>query len=102
MDVLDEARTLVCGPRRHHYGDPRSNFQNIAAMWNAYMANKPEDWDGQLNAYDVSQLMILLKISRGARGYHRDSVVDTCGYAVLAEVICDDEAYEIYRLPVEE
>lgn len=100
-DVLNEAHEIIRGPRRHFYGDPRSNFANIAAMWNAYVANKKEDWDGKFDAYDVAMMMVLLKCARGGRGYHRDSIVDIAGYAALAEIVCDDASYEEFRKPAE-
>lgn len=98
-DILKEAHGIIRGPRRHFYGDPRTNFQGIADMWNAYMQGK--GIDAGFTGYDVAQLMILLKVARGARGYHRDSAVDTAGYAALAEVLCDDDAYEAFIAPDE-
>jgi hypothetical protein len=98
-DVLKVAHGIIRGPRRAHYGDPRVNFQAIADMWNAYLASKPAG--EPLTGYDVAQFMVLLKVARGARGYHRDSAVDTAGYAALTEVLCDDEAYASFVSPDE-
>lgn len=99
-DVLREAHGIIRGPRRNHYGDPRQNFQAIADMWNAYLRGKGVDGD-PITGYDVAQLMVLLKVARGARGYHRDSAVDTAGYAALTEVLCDDDSYEAFIAPDE-
>jgi hypothetical protein len=89
-----EASKIIRGPRRMTYGDPKTSFDAIAQTWNAYVERKTDGAVPKLlTAYDVAQFMILLKVIRGAAGYHRDSTVDTVGYAILAEVLSDDEAY---------
>ena len=85
-DVLSEAARLINGPRAKFYGKPTKNIALIATLWDAYTRAV---WErkGRLDAYDVCQLMILLKVARGAHGYLRDSVLDTAGYAGLMEVL---------------
>lgn len=41
----------------------------------------------EVTVNDVCALMVILKQMRQADGYHRDSCVDTCGYAGLQEVL---------------
>lgn len=83
MNVLQEAEGLINGDRRESYGDPLAQESRIAALWSAYLSR-------EIVAADVSNMMILLKLSRAKaqlnRGlFHRDSYVDICGYAGLAE-----------------
>jgi hypothetical protein len=89
--VDDEASKIIRGPRRMTYCDPKVSFDTIAQTWNAYLERRGDI--GPLTGYDVAQFMILLKVIRGAGGYHRDSSVDTVGYAILAEVVSDEAAY---------
>ncbi len=90
-----EALDLVCGPRMDFYGPPKENLQDIADTWTPYVKRVLE-LRGSLNATDVCTLMIMLKCVRQARGYHRDSTVDISGYAVLAEVLNDEDAFSMF------
>lgn len=76
--ILEEAATLVAGPRQGDYGHPRDNFTRIASLWSAYLKHgvSPED---------VCVMMMLLKIARGL--HKRDSLVDVAGYARCIEMI---------------
>lgn len=88
--ILDEAKGLVYGEREGAYGHPLDDFTRTAKLWRAYFHAKGA---GVVNidASDVAQLMMLLKISRLLNGYHRDSCVDLAGYAAtLARVSGDD------------
>ena len=87
VSVLEEAHKIIYGDREQTYGKPSKNLETIAKMWNAYLLALPER---ELNAKDVSVMMILLKAARLANQQtHRDSVVDICGYAALIER-CDE------------
>lgn len=83
-DMLRHAATLVGGQRAKDYGDKTENHQRIADLWNYWLFGD----DGQIEAYDVAIMMILMKISRlmHTRG-HSDSHVDIAGYASIAEEI---------------
>lgn len=82
--VSEEAERLVGGDRLRFYGPPIENFRRIAKLWSAYL-------DFTVNEQDVCAMMILLKQARLRSGgeYHRDSVVDTVGYARLQEILDD-------------
>lgn len=84
--IADEAKRIVTGARRSAYGKPEDNFERIARLWTAHMRNTGRDIE--IVAGDVSLLMILMKIARLAETPdHRDSWVDTVGYALTgAEV----------------
>ena len=91
----EEALDLICGPRMEFYGPPQENLQDIADTWTPYVTRALKV-RGCLNATDVTMLMVMLKAIRQVRGYHRDSSVDICGYAALAEVLNDPESFEIF------
>ncbi len=84
-DVGTEAAGIIRGDRAKFYGPPWENIGAIAQAWGAYLKK-------DISAFDVCQLMVILKAIRGAQGYHRDSTVDTIGYALLAEVLEDPDA----------
>ncbi|AVO25477.1 hypothetical protein SEA_KYKAR_53 [Mycobacterium phage Kykar] len=86
--ILEEAQRLIHGPRNKNYGHPRENFDDISALFSAYLERPITD-------LDVANLMILVKVARvKGTGYHRDSYTDIAGYAGCAE--------RIYEEPVEE
>ena len=93
----EEALDLICGPRMEFYGPPKENLQDIADTWTPYVRRALEE-KGALDATDVTMLMVLLKTIRQVRGYHRDSTVDICGYAALAEVLNDEDSFEMFVL----
>lgn len=88
--ILLEAEEVVNGPRAVHYGPPTVNFQRIAHLWTAWLNGRP-NVDADLTPYDVSYMMILMKLARlQHQPYHRDSVVDIAGYAACAEKLNAD------------
>lgn len=81
--VLHEAERIIYGDREKTYGHPSKNLQVTANFWGEYLGT-------QITAKDVCVMMMLLKIARLRNDInHRDSVVDTCGYAALIER-CDE------------
>ncbi|WP_078323634.1 DUF6378 domain-containing protein [Mycobacteroides salmoniphilum] len=76
--ILQEAERLINGDRQDTYGPPSDSFREIADLWATYL-------DTEVTAHDVANLMILMKVSRSKRGFHRDSYVDIGGYAGLTE-----------------
>lgn len=80
-EVLLEAANCVLQNRAQAYGTPESNFANIAALWNAYIAPALEA-NGELTAADVANMMALMKIGRLITNpVHADSWIDIAGYA---------------------
>lgn len=63
--------------RAEHYGDPRVNWERIAAMWSAFLGV-------EISAHDAAVCMILMKASRTKQGVHEDNYVDMAGYADIA------------------
>ena len=88
MSVLDEAETIVNGPRAAVYGPPKVNLRRIADLWSAYL-------ERTVTAVDVCHLMILLKVARSLGPTNtRDNLVDLVGYARLIEIIETGEPKE--------
>lgn len=103
MNILEEAEKLVGGDRQQDYGDTRKSFTRIAKLWSAYKHIK-------FTPQDVGLMMILLKVSRGAEGAKRDTIVDIAGYARCIEmlgekrdgveqVLSEWEAGNVWKLP---
>jgi Domain of unknown function (DUF6378) len=83
LSVLSEAESLINGERQDVYGDALEAHTAIAGMWSAYLGTS-------VTPNDVCNMMIQLKTWRSKHGYHRDSYVDICGYAALAERVFGD------------
>lgn len=79
-NLLQDAIKTVCKDRADTYGDMESNFDDIAALWTAYLGFNVEP-------RDVANMMVLLKVARNKTPGHRDNWVDIAGYAACgAEV----------------
>lgn len=76
--ILDEANELVLDRRQRVYGDPVENWSRTAQMFTAYLGHP-------ISARQASDLMILVKMSRLAQGYHEDSYRDVAGYAWVGD-----------------
>lgn len=83
-DMLTEAAKIVGGDRNNTHGDKEDSFAAIARLWNAYFDSRRER-DPLVSAYDVAQMMVLLKMARAEWGTPvRDHFVDQAGYAAIA------------------
>lgn len=61
--------------RTERYGEPEDSFDRISELWSGYL-------DESVDAKDVANMMILLKVARNAEGYyHGDNYDDIAGYA---------------------
>lgn len=81
QSLLEEAMTIVNGPRNTSYGAAEDNFERIAAHWRVFLKNR-FDVDLPLTAGDVGIIMALMKIARlEFDPDHYDSWVDLAGYA---------------------
>lgn len=84
-EILDLAKTNVCGQRDLDYGSPEDNFAYIAKLWTDYCGYN-------FSALDVAMMMALLKISRIKNGGGTgDSFVDLAGYAACGGEIFSQE-----------
>ncbi|MDP7733678.1 DUF6378 domain-containing protein [Mycobacterium paragordonae] len=85
--ILQEAERLINGERQESYGNATESHERIADLWTAYLGDVTP-----LTAFDVVNMMVLLKVSRSKGGlnshqFQRDSYVDIAGYAALGERI---------------
>tara|TARA_R110000787_G_scaffold16141_2_gene49292 strand:- start:1599 stop:1880 length:282 start_codon:yes stop_codon:yes gene_type:complete len=83
--ILDEAKEITGGSRQKDYGHPIENFTKIANLWNAYLRNLGIEYN--VNAKDVSIMLILFKVAREQGGHKRDNLVDLAGYTRTAAMI---------------
>lgn len=83
-EMLLQVAQLVGADRAAQHGDKRQNHENIAALWNAYLAIRREP-GAPLTAADVAHMMVLLKVARTQLGAHNpDDHCDMAGYAAIA------------------
>lgn len=86
-EILDAARSCVCGAREQDYGTPENNFATIGNFWFIYLNAAHPDLaltPDHITAKDVAVMMALLKVARIATGDNIDSFVDLAGYAACA------------------
>ena len=78
QSVAQEAHGLVHGARNKTYGHPYDDYTRTAGLWSAFLG--VEITPGQ-----AALMMLLMKVSRLRNTPdHRDSLVDACGYAMVA------------------
>lgn len=84
--LLEEVAELIDGQRAKDYGEPQESFDTIAALWSTYLRTSGLlAEDVHLDALQVADLMILMKIARNAGPRKtKDNYVDICGYGGLA------------------
>lgn len=90
-EVLNMAKTCVCGDRDEQYGSPEDSFAAIAELWETYIADRcvvGKEYDLCITPVDVAAMMVLFKVARIATGNSKDdNWIDIAGYAACgAEV----------------
>lgn len=87
-DFIADAASKVAGDRENTHGDKLKNFENIAALWDAYLLIRDGGHEAPITADDVGAMMQLMKLARMHTGsYNQDDDLDNIGYAAcLAEV----------------
>ena len=83
-DYLESAVKILMGPRQRDYGDKKTNHENIAKLWGAFL-------DREISAHDVAICMMLVKIARIKHRPTDDCYIDMAGYAAIAGEIQDIE-----------
>lgn len=81
--ISQEAHSLVYGDRNKAYGHPHDDYFRTSRLWEALLG-LPE---GTIGPYRAALMMALMKASRAAYQYKRDSLVDLAGYAECAHRI---------------
>ena len=81
-EILKKASDIAEGKRSTHGAE--NSFDLIAKFWTAYLQGAAS-LPGSLTDVDVAQMMVLLKMARGAWGGHNmDTYVDQAGYSAWA------------------
>ena len=84
--LLVEAEAIVTGPRADAYGDATINHIRIANLWSGWLHNR--NWaTNTITPYDVSMMMLLVKVARCQQKPSHDNHVDIAGYAAVLEDI---------------
>ena len=102
--ILRESASIVEGVRQKQHGDKERSFSVIAKFWTTYLHNRniPEDMPSDISAFDVAQMMVLLKIARSIQGSPmRDHFVDEAGYAAIAGEIAEAQNLGDFSAPPE-
>lgn len=88
IDILEKAKTCVCGSREEDYGSPEDNFKAIAEMWNAFTRTS------MFTAEKVAAMLSCVKLARiGTGRYKEDNWVDLAGYAACGGEIASRAAW---------
>lgn len=84
--ILKTALEVVMNQRQDTHGDAEDSFAVIGQYWTTYLASRKAQ---VVTAYDVVQMMVLLKTARASMGnaQHADHYVDTAGYSALAAML---------------
>ena len=83
-EICQLAALLVGGPRDKTHGNPETNLENAATLWNAWLKIR-RNHERPLNGRDVAYMQLLLKMARTQSGeYNQDDFVDMAGYAGIA------------------
>lgn len=92
--VLATAHKVVTTERGNQHGGAEDSFQMIGDLWSTYLRNQIAKSGADVShvnvtAYDVAQMMTLLKIARAVHGNptNEDNYVDASGYQSLAAAI---------------
>ena len=90
--LAEEAIRIVTGDRPGKYGPPEENFRNIALTWQGVLrahhgaTMRVED----LDARDVSLMMVAMKLCRESFSHQRDNFTDAIGYILTADRVTFD------------
>tara|TARA_Y100001938_G_C7926890_1_gene347342 strand:- start:235 stop:513 length:279 start_codon:yes stop_codon:yes gene_type:complete len=86
-ELLEEAKTLINGPRAEQYGSALINHERIATIWNVLLQQKLLN---KITPEEVTMMMIGLKLARLSQDVDQnDTWVDIIGYAALGGEIKD-------------
>ena len=86
-ELLEEAKTLINGPRAEQYGSALINHERIATIWNVLLQRKLLN---KITPEEVTMMMIGLKLARLSQDVDQnDTWIDIIGYAALGGEIKD-------------
>lgn len=86
LEILAAASEAICGDRDVQYGAPIDNMTTTAEMMTSFLKRRGK-LSADLDAYDASMLLVIVKVARAAHKPKDDNSVDGSGYfAMAAEV----------------
>jgi hypothetical protein len=87
IKVLGDAMDAI-NKRGDQHGDTEASFTMIAELWSVYIKHVAiiRGWT-EVDASDVAQMMVMLKIARSAYGSGDDNYVDAAGYTSIAAMV---------------
>lgn len=80
LNVLQEADRLTSGDRKKAYGDAKTNFKEIANIFNAMTGLN-------LTPEEIIKVQIATKLAREKHSHKRDNLVDLAGYTKLLDEV---------------
>jgi hypothetical protein len=83
VNILEEASSLVAGPRQAAYGHPLDNWTQTAELWSGIFGHR-------ITAEQAVLAMMAVKMSRESHESKRDNRVDIAGYALVLDMIIDE------------
>ena len=81
--ALDQASSLINGPRQEAYGSPHENFERLAVRISQIIK-------APVTKRQAAQILVELKLARLANGYQEDSVIDAIAYLALMMELSDE------------
>ena len=81
--ALDQASSLINGPRQEASGSPSENFERLAVRISQIIK-------APVTKRQTAQILVELKLSRLANGYQEDSVIDAIAYLALMMELSDE------------
>lgn len=81
--ALEQASSLINGPRQAAYGSPHENFERLAVRI-SQITEQP------ITKRQAAQILVEVKLARLAHGYHEDSVIDAIAYLALMMELNDE------------
>ena len=84
---------VIVNERGNDYGPVKENFARITMLWNSYIQAKygVSSLCGRLDAGDVANMMILLKMAREMHKHKADNMDDIAGYAKCHNMLFEVE-----------
>jgi len=82
VEMLNETLEITQGDRLESYGDPLTNHENIAGLWNEFLSKKLKS---NITPREVALMMVLLKVAREKHAPKHDNPVDIAGYAYVIQ-----------------
>lgn len=85
----EEAARIVLGPRGAYYDNPYDNFTRTAHIWTGLLYSKLQPGE-QIEAKEVSLMMVGLKLAREVFRHKRDNLTDSHGYLITHEMVLEE------------